>query len=180
MPWRSPGTPPTSLAPFRPGPPLTTGCDCQMQVGKRKAWGLCAGIRILGTRRWELQVPAASLPAAAPRRSLPAASQDAAAWLGAQSVSWKWCRHFCFPLAQGLGPQAWISPGSGYHVPRHIGACAGYWGPCPWGVHKAPNPASKTLPWRLTRHRAGMDVRAQCGAVRPAAKRSALAPRQGR
>lgn len=65
-----PRTPPASLPPFGPGPALRQDVAAKCRWGRGRRGGSCAGICILGTRRWELQVPAAQLPAPAKRRSL--------------------------------------------------------------------------------------------------------------
>lgn len=103
---------------------------------------MCAGICILGTRRWELQVSVAHLPAPAQRRRLspclPGCSHLAQSPECVSEMMPALPLPSCCggdtlePLAQALGPQAWISCGSGYRVPdtsegktRPVLCCAG-------------------------------------------------------
>lgn len=61
-----PGTPPTSLSPLQSwSTPERQDVTAKGRQGRGRRGGLCAGIYILGTRRWELQVPGARLPAPA-------------------------------------------------------------------------------------------------------------------
>ncbi|XP_037701634.1 uncharacterized protein LOC119541633 [Choloepus didactylus] len=132
------------------GPDVTAGC----RWGRGRRGGSCAGIYILGTRRWDLQVPVARLLAPAREDASATASLDTDLARGPEPFPdvmpalppplWSG-RH---PGASCSGPRAkaWIIRGPGAEFPTHPRYPARR---CSWAMPgtTVQMPSEGTRPW---------------------------------